>query len=81
MKGMIRRRARSGPSVVAKGIALAMLLVLPACLSSERPAGVPDKRGARSELRLLDDARAGEFRRAFDESRDHRRYVVALSPT
>lgn len=71
---------------IAKGIVLAMLLVLSACRSSERPTVAPDAvvdahGGARSELRPLDEAHAGEFRRAFDESREHRRYVVALSPT
>ena len=71
---------------IAKGIVLAMLLVLSACRSGERPTVAPDAEveahlGARWELRPLDEAHAGEFRRAFDDARDHRRYVVALSPT
>jgi len=76
---------RNRPPLVATGIVLAALLVLSACRSSERPtvapAGVDAQVGARSELRPLDEAHAGEFRWAFDESREHRRYIVALSPT
>jgi hypothetical protein len=32
-------------------------------------------------LHPLDAAHGADFRRAFDEARDHERFVVALSPT
>ena len=64
-------------------VAVGFLLVLAACRPA--PGGVgPAGTGAEiraSNPRPLDDAHAGEFRRAFDEASDRARYVVALSPT
>ncbi len=77
---------RSEPANVTRGVVLAALLALSACRSIERTAVAADagpgaRASAHATLHLLDDAHAGEFRAAFEQSMDRPRYVVALSPT
>ncbi len=73
----------------AKWRCLLTLLVLWPALAACRNGGpetdsaaeAQSGRPGRGRLQPLDEQHAAAFRAAFDDSKDHDRYVVALSPT
>lgn len=80
---MHRREAVRMMRCVFTGLAAALIVCGSAdgAIPSVPTEPVRERVAGFSKLRLLDEAHATDFRRAFDDAKDLPRYIVALSPT